>query len=293
MVERNTFVTVADGDQLNDGYFNGIYNAIKEVFDAKYGDSVISDCEITEQTVPDQTVQMSSGKVLVNGIYFDISADASISLSAADGSNPRYDLISVASDGTVTVTDGTAAASPAMPTLPTDEVPLAYVYRAASDNTIETADITDCRRLVGVKYVYDNNSRINGSSTKSHVVPAFRCRKYITITFDLSSYINFTDVSLPTQNGVSTTTGRVQVTINGSTSTILTLSPQYSYRSFSSDDSSSFGTQTLTGSVTLSADDYDFTQRISFSLNNLTRIINFWGDNDLFSSNGLFHIEGE
>jgi len=174
-------IEAVDVNDTNDA----IITPFKELFAAKYGESVLSGCEITDQTSPDQTAQMSSGKVLVNGLYYVIAADASFAFTNADGSNPRYDLVSVDSAGTVTVTDGTAAATPAVPTLPTDDVPLAIVYRAASDNTINTADITDCRYMVdetGMKYI----GSYNGESTSISInVPPFVIKKYIVIKMNV------------------------------------------------------------------------------------------------------------
>ena len=178
--------SITDSD-LNDTN-NFIANTIKEINIARYGDSVLSGCEITEQDTPNQTAQMSAGKILVNGLYCSIGADASISFTNADGSNPRYDLVSIDSSGNITVTAGTASATPVMPTLPVDEVPLAYVYRTTSDNTINSADITDCRRLIdGFRYFDSTASASSNSSTgwtllKTITIPAFVAKKYLIIT---------------------------------------------------------------------------------------------------------------
>lgn len=154
MVVRNAILggtDYANGEALLDSDMddtnNEIISIFKEVFDEKYGDVLISGCEVTAQGTPNQTVAVSSGKILYNGLRVDVSADASVSLSNADGSNPRYDLISLdVTDGTITVTDGTALATYcAPPALPANNIALAYVFRAASDNTINTADIDDAR----------------------------------------------------------------------------------------------------------------------------------------------------
>ena len=119
-----------DMDDTNDR----IIDTYKEIFDQKYGDSVLTGCEVTEQAVPDQTVQVSSGKILVNGLYYNVTGDATVNLTAADVTNPRWDIVSISSSDVINITSGTAAVTPVVPTLPTDDVPLATVYRVALDN---------------------------------------------------------------------------------------------------------------------------------------------------------------
>ena len=196
--------TKLGGTDITDG--SVLYSAdLVDTFDAgsdtftelnkqKYGDSSLSGCLIEEQAVPDQTAKMSAGKVLIGGLYYLIALDASIAFTNADGSNPRYDLVSVDTAGTVTVTDGTAAATPVMPSLPTDDNPIAYVYRAASDNIVGTADITDCRRIIGESYYYsdntfDSNSTGATQTEKTVTIPAYRIQKKLKITFDVSGWL--------------------------------------------------------------------------------------------------------
>lgn len=183
-----------------DDTFNRAIDTYVQVLDQRYGDSVLTGCEITEQSSPNQTVQMSSGKVLINGLYYSVSADASISLSAADATNPRWDLISVNNADTITVTDGTAAATPVVPTLPADNVPLAVIYRAANDNTIGTADIKDCRRLIGQQYTSRSASFVTENSAtlqtkKTITIPAYRLQKYFDMEGDFGNYLGGTEVS--------------------------------------------------------------------------------------------------
>lgn len=65
-----------------------------------------------------------------------------VSLSAADATNPRWDLVSLdASAGTYTATAGTPATNPVKPSTPANEDAICYVYRAANDNTVNTRDI--------------------------------------------------------------------------------------------------------------------------------------------------------
>ena len=110
------------------------------------GVGVVSGCAVTEDpTTPDMTVDVAVGVVVVNGGLVSVSAQANNTIGTADGSNPRIDLVSVNSSGTVVVTAGTAAATPEAPAIPATSVPLAFVLVPASDTAITDAQIVDKR----------------------------------------------------------------------------------------------------------------------------------------------------
>jgi hypothetical protein len=104
-------------------------------------------CAVTAQGTPGQAVDVSAGTVRIGGRRVSVTA-GSVSLVAADGTNPRVDLITVDTAGTLGHTDGTASADPVYPALPAGKIILAQVFRAANDNTIQTADITDKRVII-------------------------------------------------------------------------------------------------------------------------------------------------
>ena len=94
-----------------------------------------------------QTVNISSGYFVDGDGEIQYNAgNASLALSAADGANPRFDLISIQDGGTLVVTDGTPAveASLTIPATPANETVLGYVRRAASDNTTADDDMVQC-----------------------------------------------------------------------------------------------------------------------------------------------------
>jgi len=173
---------VIDADDVNDTN-DAIITTYMELNSQRYGDSVISGCEVTEQGTPDQTVAVASGKILIGGLYYDVSADTVLNLSAADGSNPRWDLISVDSNDTLTVTDGTAASSPVVPTLPNDEASLAVIYRAANDNVINEVNITDSRKLVAnvgnEGWVLISDNVLAGSTLTIEPLPDYKMFKIV------------------------------------------------------------------------------------------------------------------
>jgi hypothetical protein len=108
---------------------------------------VVSGCAVTAQGTPDQTVAVAAGIAIVNGKAATV-ASGNVSLAAADGSNPRYDLIVVDNAGAKSKVDGTAAANPDKPDVPADRAILAEVWRPASDNTVETDKIVDKRVFI-------------------------------------------------------------------------------------------------------------------------------------------------
>lgn len=109
------------------------------------GTSVVLGCAVTESDPAAQTVDVASGIVRINGGIIEVDADADVAIAGADGSNPRFDLISVNTSGTVVVTTGTPAAEPVFPAIPADDVVLAALYVPANDNTHANNQITDKR----------------------------------------------------------------------------------------------------------------------------------------------------
>jgi len=158
MVNRTSFETVANGDILSEGYFNGI----KDNSDT-YSEftRLIEGCDLTEQGTPDLTAELSAGVVQIDGSFYDVSANTA-TFTNADGSNPRWDIVSINTSGVIVVTAGTAASSPVMPAIPSNECVVAAVYRGTSDNTINSIHIVkywnDSRKNTGERLIYEYNS---------------------------------------------------------------------------------------------------------------------------------------
>lgn len=134
---------------------------------------VISGCAVTESSPAAQTVDVALGVVSLVGSQITVSVQADVAVSAADGTNPRIDLITVNLAGTVVVTAGTAAAQPVMPAIPATSIPLAILFIAASDNVHANNQINDKRVLLDsppelhIRYVDD----ANGSATNDGLTP--------------------------------------------------------------------------------------------------------------------------
>jgi hypothetical protein len=108
---------------------------------------VVSGCAVTAQGSPDMTVAVAAGVVAVDGVRVAVAA-GNVTITAADGTNPRFDLITVDSSGTKAAVAGTAAANAVYPTIPASVVVIATVYVPASDTAINTNQITDKRVVV-------------------------------------------------------------------------------------------------------------------------------------------------
>ena len=124
------------------------------------------DLAVTQNGTPNMTVLVATGQVVVpgtegtyQGAYIcENRGSLSVTIAAADATNPRYDLIvarvrDAAYSGAtntfaIEAVTGTPAASPAEPTIPANSWVLARVTVAALDTTITTADIVD-RRTTG------------------------------------------------------------------------------------------------------------------------------------------------
>lgn len=107
---------------------------------------VLTGCSVTAQGSPDMTVAVAAGRVLVAGLEVAVAA-GNVTITAADGTNPRFDMICVSSAGAKSAVAGTAAANPVFPD-PAGKVVLAAVYVPASDTDIDANQIVDKRAVL-------------------------------------------------------------------------------------------------------------------------------------------------
>ena len=92
----------------------------------------------------DMTPAVAKGGVLSNGTLFAVAA-ADVTITAADATNPRLDLIVVNNAGALAVRAGTPAVAPKPPARSTNDVVIAQVYVPATDTAIATTQIKDRR----------------------------------------------------------------------------------------------------------------------------------------------------
>jgi len=117
------------------------------------GVGVLTGCAVTAQSSPDMTVAVAAGTIQATSTSAPVTVTAgNATISTADATNPRIDLVTASATGTKTVTAGTAAAVPKPPALPSGHIALAMVDVPANDTTIATGQITD-KRVTVVAYV--------------------------------------------------------------------------------------------------------------------------------------------
>lgn len=113
------------------------------------GNGVVAGCAVAAQGVPDMTCAVASGTIRnADGTTATVVA-GNVTITAADATNPRFDLVVVSSAGVKSVVTGTASASPVFPTIPAASVVLASVYVPAGGTAIVQGQITDKRVMVG------------------------------------------------------------------------------------------------------------------------------------------------
>jgi hypothetical protein len=110
---------------------------------------VQSGCAVTAQGSPDMTVAVAAGVVRIGGRRVVVSA-GNVTITTADGTNPRFDLIVVDTAAAKTAIAGTPAptATVVFPAITAGRVVLAAVYVPASDTAINTNQITDKRVMI-------------------------------------------------------------------------------------------------------------------------------------------------
>lgn len=108
---------------------------------------VVSGCAVTAQATPDMTVAVAAGTVEVAGTQAAVVA-GNVTITAADSTNPRFDLIVASAVGALSAVAGTAAAAPVFPAIPASSVLLGAVYVPAGDTAIEANQIVDKRVLL-------------------------------------------------------------------------------------------------------------------------------------------------
>lgn len=107
-------------------------------------DCVLNGCLVTGSA--GMTPAVAKGAVMSSGTMFAVAA-GTVTVTAADATNPRIDLVVVNSAGALAVRAGTAAVAPKPPNRTANDVVLAVVYIPAADTVLATSQITDMRVL--------------------------------------------------------------------------------------------------------------------------------------------------
>lgn len=195
--------TWADGTVLWDTDILNIMEAIK-------GNGVISGLAVSQRGAGiNLSVDTALGVACVNITGVKKTATVNTAITAADGSNPRYDIITLNSAGTITATAGTAAANPVPANLPANEILLAYVYVGTGVTEITDANITDKRVNIrsgtARKLIYSTNVQASTTATSATTIQttgAFDA-KYSKIFVKAYGHVSLTEQN----NLVDTVTG--------------------------------------------------------------------------------------
>jgi len=128
-----------DGDEVFQGELNNMIRGAES-------NGVIKGLDVTEKGAgANMSVDVAAGRWVALGVPRRKAATTNVVIDAADGTNPRLDLIYADDAGDILELAGTPAAFPIPPTLPADAIALAYVSIPANDTTIEDAQISDLR----------------------------------------------------------------------------------------------------------------------------------------------------
>jgi hypothetical protein len=128
----------------------------------------------------DMTPAVAKCGVLSNRTLFAVAA-ADVTISAADATNPRLDLIVVNSSGALAVRTGTAAAAPRPPVRTANDVVLGMVYVPANDTAIATTQIIDKRVTPSFPQVIYNQTAQRSQNNSTSAVSLFSNGSGLTI----------------------------------------------------------------------------------------------------------------
>lgn len=146
-------MSYSDGYAFFDNDLNAIVDGIK-------GNGVISGLSVAERASPTMGVTVAVGYAKIGEKLVTLSSATNVTVTTADGTHPRKDVISIDSSGSLTCTAGTPGAAspsgltgpdalnPIPPNIPSGELILGEIWVAASVATILDAVITDRRMLI-------------------------------------------------------------------------------------------------------------------------------------------------
>lgn len=110
---------------------------------------VMSGAAVTAQATPNMTVAVAAGVVRIGGRRVAVTA-GNVTITTANATNPRHDLITVDTSGALAAVAGTPAAitttsEPVFPTIPANRAVLAAIYVPSGDTAIDASQVTDKR----------------------------------------------------------------------------------------------------------------------------------------------------
>jgi len=114
------------------------------------GDGVVSGLGVSESVTPAMTVLVASGSCEVGDVRYTEGSSQNLNISNGDATHPRKDIVVYdTSAGNPAVVEGTPAAAPIPPDIPSGDIYLALIHVAANETTsIVNTDIDEGRVFV-------------------------------------------------------------------------------------------------------------------------------------------------
>lgn len=124
---------------------------------------VVSGCAVTPSSL--MTLAVAAGSLWFAGGTAAVAyAGGTVTIGAADATNPRIDIVTISSAGSAVVTAGTAAAHPVSPTIPANAAIIAAVWVPATATTISAGSIID-KRVNGTRPISGGGTGANDAAT--------------------------------------------------------------------------------------------------------------------------------
>lgn len=113
---------------------------------------------VTAKSTPDLSVNISAGTAINLGKEYRNSATVNLAITANTSTYNRIDSVVVdfsLTNNFIKVLKGTATSSPVAPTINNNQILLANVIVGAGVSSIQSSNITDCRKVEG-QYMFDS-----------------------------------------------------------------------------------------------------------------------------------------
>lgn len=132
--------THSDGDWPHGNEFTATLEALETP------QTFVSDGCLVDQGTDgtDMDIRVNSGTVIIDDAEVSVS-EQTLTVAAADANDRRYDVVSVDSNGTASLAQGTASSEPTAEDTPSGEIYLAIVQVDAGTDRITDSDLKDGR----------------------------------------------------------------------------------------------------------------------------------------------------
>jgi len=121
-----------------------------------YGALNINGFGVAQQSTPNMTVNVAGDTIhMANKTRVTPVGNSSLTITSANATNPRKDIIYINTDGSIGYTSGTPSVAPTTPTTPSNAFLLCEVYVGTNVTSITNANITDKRKI---KNTTDSNA---------------------------------------------------------------------------------------------------------------------------------------